>query len=602
MVKPLFQAPWPRLLLVLHVLSSVVGGTSLARAEELSEFEHEVLTGVLTERSEVLDEAPGHKWIESIECVVIEPFDERDPVPDLVNVLHVSSLERVVKQELALKEGDRFDRDRFDDSLQNLRATNRFSLVLVATVRGSAPDRLRLLVITKDIWSLRLNWNIEIVNNRVNVLLLAPSEVNLFGTHSTIGGLYLLEPDRHTVGGTFYDPHIGGSDIALFAYGGVILQRESFDEEGSFGFFEYYKPRKSRYSRWAWSVGMGWREEVTRRYLGDQILQIAIIEPDGSTTIVPEIFETDRLAGEYQLTRSFGITNKTNLSFGVEADQRRYRAPQFAELSPAGQSAFERAVVPTSDMRVSPFAQVAAYSTKFQRLLNVETLSLQEDLSLGHNALLRVYPASSALGSSRSLLGVMWGFAYSVPLGTGLARAKAGATIELARDNQNDVEFNGGLRLFSPSLGFGRFHFDGLALDRYRNYLNVGDYVLGGQNRLRGYDYNQFQGTKLVALNLEFRSIPIELFGVHVGAVAFYDLGDADDSYDALSLKQSLGTGLRFLLPQFDRTTFRFDVGFPLDRRHDAGFPGGFVIEFGQAFALPTVEEPSVLDGVLPTY
>src|SRR5690606_3671535 len=211
------------------------------------------------------------------------------------------------------------------------------------------------------------------------------------------------------------------------------------------------------------------------------------------------------------------------------AGRRRDRVPEFSGVSESALQTFARVVVPPSDTRISPFVQLRAHSARLHRLLDVETLSLQEDLRLGHDALLRLYPASEALASSRSLVGVHWSLSYSVPLGTGFGRAKAGATLELAERNQNDVVFDAGARFVSPRAGAGRVHLDALWLDRVRNYKNIPPYALGGENRLRGYEYSLLQGDKIVSLNAEFRSVPWELFGVHVGGVAFYDVGDAVD-------------------------------------------------------------------------
>lgn len=570
-----------------------------AGAHELSEFEQEMQDMALEERGWTLDEAPEGKWIESIDVHVVEPFDERDPVPEFVNLLHVRSRGYVVKRELTVQVGTRLDDANLDDSLTNLRSTQKFSLVLIAAARGSAPDRVRLLVVVKDIWSLRLAWDIEVVNKRLSKLLLNPTEVNLFGTHTTLGGLYLLEPDRHTFGGTLFIPQVGHSNLGLLMMGGPIVARDGFEPEGSFGYFQYYQPLKSRYDRWSWSVGMGWRDEVTRRYTGVAERQVAIEDPDGTVEVVDEEYHTDRLAGEYELTRSFGSLDKTDLSLGVEADRRVYRTENLSAYSAYTQQAFESYVLPTTDTRISPFAQVSVYSSNVHRLVNVDTLSLQEDLPAGHSALLRIYPASQKVGSSRTLLGVAWAVGYSLPLGTGLVAAETGATIELARANQNDVLYDANLRFISPSLGPGRFHFGAIGFDRYRNYLNLAPLVLGGENRLRGYEFSRFQGDKLVALNAEFRSVPFELLGAHFAGVCFYDVGDATDDIADLSLKQSIGLGARVLLPQFDRVVFRLDWGMPLTEAY-RGFPGGVVVAFGQALSFPTVMEPSVLSGVLP--
>src|SRR5690606_18341046 len=186
-------------LLPVLAFSLLLAVASLTHAQELSEFEREVQLEVLESIDAVIDRAPEGKLIEGIEVWVIDPFDERDPIPDFINFLHVDSLDYVVKQELALEPDTRYDPRRADDSIQNLRATNKFSLVLLTTLRGSDENRVRVLVIVKDIWSLRLNWDIEVINGRLNLLLLNPSEVNLFGTHATLGALFLLQPDRITL-------------------------------------------------------------------------------------------------------------------------------------------------------------------------------------------------------------------------------------------------------------------------------------------------------------------------------------------------------------------------------------------------------------------
>ncbi len=581
----------------LCLLFVVLAVARAASSDELSEFEREIRAAAFLERALTLDDAPAGKIIESIDVHVIAPFDERDPVPDWVNGVHVNSRDYVVKRELVFATGEVFDRGRADDSISNLKTTYKFSLVLVTTARGSTPDRVKVLVIVKDVWSLRLQWDTNVVDGR-RVLLLNPAETNLFGTHATLGVLYLLEPDRQTLGANFFVPQVGGSNIGLLAMGGPILSRDGSETEGSYGFFQYYDALKSRFDDWAWTTGVGWRKELTRRYAGAEIREVSVALPDGSTVSIPETFESERMAGEYQLIRSFGRSDKTNISAGMEADLRRYRTEDLSAYSVAAREAFERVVLPTTDTRISPFLQLFAYSTRLHHVVNVETLSLQEDLRLGHETQLRLYPASAALGSSRSLMGLAWSVGYAVPLGTGVAAATSGASIELARNNQNNVLFDAQLRVVSPSLGLGRIHLDAIGYNRFRNYLNLAPFALGGDNRLRGYPYGAFQGDKLVALNAEFRSVPIELLGVHLGGAAFYDAGHAADSLDELSLKHSVGAGVRFLAPQFDRTVLRLDGALALSEGH-RGF--GVVFQFGQALGFPTVTEPSVLSGVVPT-
>jgi hypothetical protein len=61
-----------------------------------------------------------------------------------------------------------------------------------------------------------------------------------------------------------------------------------------------------------------------------------------------------------------------------------------------------------------------------------------------------------------------------------------------------------------------------------------------------------------------------------------------------------VGVGLRALFPWLDRTVFRADIGFPIERPIDPTTgapvpPFGFLVSFTQAFATPTVAPSPVL-------
>jgi hypothetical protein len=68
-----------------------------------------------------------------------------------------------------------------------------------------------------------------------------------------------------------------------------------------------------------------------------------------------------------------------------------------------------------------------------------------------------------------------------------------------------------------------------------------------------------------------------------VGAVLFYDGGDAPATLNALGWHQDAGVGLRLLIPQFNRSVVRFDLAFPFEQP-TGGWAPHFSAEFGQAF------------------
>ncbi|HEY2514330.1 MAG TPA: hypothetical protein VGI39_25860, partial [Polyangiaceae bacterium] len=237
--------------------------------------------------------------------------------------------------------------------------------------------------------------------------------------------------------------------------------------------------------------------------------------------------------------------------------------------------------------------------TRFARVLDFQTLGLQEDYRLGHEFFFRIYPLAKAFGSSRDVLGIYAGASYTVPLGDGLARGFVQSVTEAETSTLTDGLIAAGGEIVTPRLGIGRLVYDAQVASRYRNYLNT-QVFLGGNTRLRGYPSNFFVGKDIVTSNLEFRSRPLEiLHTLEVGAVAFYDAGDAADGFSNLHAVQSVGGGFRALFPQLDRFVFRADVGFPVGdgARLPGVAPWSFFLAFEQAFALPTMTRGTVPSG-----
>jgi hypothetical protein len=108
----------------------------------------------------------------------------------------------------------------------------------------------------------------------------------------------------------------------------------------------------------------------------------------------------------------------------------------------------------------------------------------------------------------------------------------------------------------------------------------------------------------VLSYNLELRTRPVEILKCQLGAVAFFDAGDAFTDFAAaqggFQAFQSVGVGLRALFPQLDRVVFRADLGFPMERPVDPSTampiaPYAFLVSFGQAFVTPTVAPTPVL-------
>ena len=550
-----------------------------------SALERSVIEQNLAQRGLTLESAPEGKEIEQVQIVSLDVFDERDPVPDFVNVLHATTREHVIRRELLFRAGEPYRALFAHETARNLRGLQQLSIVLIVPVQGTRPGRVRVLVITKDVWSLRLNWALELSNSNVTYLVLNPSEENLFGSHAIVGALFILDPATYSLGFSLAHRRLFGSHERVQLSASFIKNRFSGATEGSFGEFRYGQPLYSLGTKWSWGTSILWRTDIARRFKGVTVATTA--------AGIPVEYGRDRLYGGYELVRSFGRRFKYDLSLGVEADRSLYSPGDLSGYSPEAVQRFIATEVPVSDQRVGPFVQLHAHRTDYRSLLEVETLGLQEDYRRGHDLLLRLYGGSSALGSTRDLLGSQASLAYTLPVDDGFIRPVVSSNIEYASLNRNDALFQTALRIVSPRLGFGRLMIDGEFFTRYYNYLNR-YYVLGGDNRLRGYGPGEFKGASLIAVNTELRTSSLDILSAQVGAAVFYDVGDAKNKVENFRLKQSVGLGVRVLFPEFDRIVLRADWGFPLTPGYST-FPGGFFLSFGQAFSMPAVPVPSVL-------
>ena len=548
-----------------------------------SALERSVIEQTLAQGSFEWESSPEGKLIEDVRVVSLDVFDERDPVPDFVNVLHATTRDHVIRRELLFQRGEPYRAAFVQETARNLRGLQQLSVVLLIPVQGSRPDRVRVLVITKDVWSLRLNWALDVSNASIRSLVLNPSEENLFGSHAIVGALFILDPATYSLGASITHRRLFGSHERVQLSANFIKNRESNATEGSFGEFHYGQPLYSLDTRWSWGTSILWRTDIARRYAGATV---------DTYLGIPVEYNRDRLYGGYELVRSFGRRFKYDLSIGVEADRRVYHARDLSGHSPLQAQAFIKKELPLSDQRVGPFVQLHAHRTDYRSLLEIETLGLQEDYRRGHDLLLRIYSGIGALGSTRDLVGSQASISYTQPVGDGFIRPVVSSTIEYASLGRDDALFQTAVRFVSPRLGFGRLILDGEFFDRYHNYLNR-QFALGGDNRLRGY-LKPFTGANLVAMNAELRSTSLDILSAQVGAVAFYDVGDAKNHIENFRLKQSVGLGLRVLFPQFDRIVMRADWGFPLTPGYPS-FPGAFFLSFGQAFSVPVVPVPSVL-------
>jgi hypothetical protein len=558
-------------------------------------YEEQTIAEVLDSLGQERDPAPEGKEVERVDIAPLDVIEQRDPLPLWVNVFHFTSRTPVIRRELLVREGEPYRQVLVDETIRNLRRLPQLSVILVVATKGSTADRIGIVVITKDVWSLRLNWNVALTPGGVELFEAQPAEWNFLGTHQTLSGIFVFEPSSYTFGLGYVAPRLGTSRVAVQASADVIVNRSSGDTEGSLGSAIAGQPLYSALTEWAWDASVAWRDQPLRRYVN---AQLSLYRDAATGQSLPFEYRERQYLTTYELTRSFGWDVKHDVTLAAGIDRQQYRV-DFPGVDQRTRDDFAAANVPVSDTRVGPSIQYHGYTKRYLRVIDFDTLALQEDHRLGRDVVLRVYPSFRALGSTRDVIGLYTALQYTFAVRDGLFRVSFQTRTERDTDQISDAAIEPTAHFASPTVaGLGRIVLDATMVYRWRNYLNKTTYI-GGDDRLRGYPTNFFVGPDVVAYNVEIRSRPVEILTCQLAGVAFFDSGDAFRGFDHFQPYQSVGVGLRALFPQLDRVVFRADIGFPLERPLDATgtpiAPLGFHISFDQAFSTPTVSPSPVL-------
>lgn len=575
--------------------------------QKLSDYERDTTRSVLSERHLEEEPAPDGKVIESVEIVRLPVLEERDIAPlflttdsapgrdpelrsallDFINRPHVLSREEIIDREVLFKVGEAYRLDLADETERNLRRLlRRLSLVLCVKAKGSKPDTVRILVVTKDVWSLRFAWDVKASSGGIESLSLAPSETNVAGMHHSLTAAYTMSPATHTMQLSYEIPRFGRSYWGASAQVATIVNRESGEREGGYGSLVVSRPLYTTRTEWGLNIGGSFRSDIVRRFVNAKLATY-----DAKITAyddrVPFAYTREATAFALDISRSYGVRYKLDLSFGAGVSRSHYSTPGLDAYEPEVVAEFQKRNVPTSDRRTYPYAQIRAYTTRFLHPVDVETLALQEDVRLGHDLYARVYPVLEVLGSSRSLAGTYLAGQYTMPLSDGYTRVGVESTTEFQGSDLVTGVLRGNARLVTPKLGIGRLVYDGSFVRRYKNYQNAYEY-LGGLTRLRGYPTNFFQGQDIVSWNFEYRSKAIPVLSAQFAPAVFFDVGSASSDMLSARLFHSAGAGFRLLIPQLDRVVMRFDIGFPIDRPRGVE-PMSFFFSVDQAFPLSSV-------------
>lgn len=574
---------------------------------DLGTYEKQALVRALEQTGLRIDPSPAGKALRKVHVINFEVFSPRDGILQIFNFFHRTTRDHVIHREVLLQPGQTWDQSVVEETERKLRDPVFSTLAVAVPVHAAdgQAGQVDMLVVTRDVWSLRLNSDFEVQGSKLTFLLIAPSENNLFGLRKLFAGLFEMNQGEYSAGFLYLDKNLLGKKLRLSTEIEGIFRREPGEFGGEANEFEgervtavFQRPFWSIASRWSGAVTAFHEDRVPRVFVGTQIGQYTVPELDEDESPIPcagqmlpfafrRRISSLQTSGSHQL--GAGLKHRFSLGHRLRAER-----PSFVDDFPDDQCLrdnFSGDVFSRSERTSEVFFEYRLFENNFARLRNIDTYDLPEDAQFGPRVTALASAALEPIGSeesfSRVSLDLGWVFPWSdggfVSVGVDASTRIDGGLV--------DNIVGAGTRFASPMIG-GLFRVVGRGdlTIRTDDRSNVVSRIrLGGANGLRGYAINFFPRMALdnsdrvvrVVGNVELRSAPFRLGFTRGGGLLFFDIGDVNERFGDLSLHADVGVGFRFLIPQLSSLVYRLDWALPLE---DDVLPGRFIFGAGQEF------------------
>ena len=563
-------------------------------------LERESIVETLARLGLRVDTSPEGKIIGHLYVVNQEVFSQHDWRFQLLNLFHRTTRPDILQRELLLSPGQRWDAALAEETVRNLQsspplffadgtvfaAPQLSSVVAIVPVVSPLPGHVDVLAVTRDLWSLRFNTNFSFQRDTLASLQTSLSENNLLGWRKYLAAQFQLDLGRFGMGPLYFDPNVAGSRLTLLATATAWYARDTESYEGDNALFSLRYPLYALASRWGAGTDVIQQDVVVRQFCDAELCPVVV----GAAT-VPFIYRRRTLLVDSNAIRSFGhsIIQRVTAGWRLEYGRSLALPDSPAAGSPLLASQFLSEWAPLSETRSEPYLRYELFSAEYGMARDLDTFDLSEHRRLG--PLLAAEVAAGLPGLGASFL------AYPVSAAAGWAVAPGGSGFGLAqvqvaaRDRGGqliDQHLSALTYVASPSLAHAvrvvvSAEADAARADTYHTL-----FFLGGGSGLRGYQIGEFQGTTQVLAHAEIRSAPLAVFSQRLGGVAFWEAGDAADSWRALVPHHDFGLGLRWLIPQLNSSVLRIDWAIAAQDGPytHAGLPGRISAGFMQSFWL----------------
>ena len=588
--------------LLLAVVARSAGAQSAPAGggHQLGRLEQESVDDALANLHVAVDPAPEGKTIGRIFVVNLAVFSKRDWYFQLFNIFHWTTRPYILQREVLLKPGQRYDQALVEETTRNIQTPppivvgNRAlgqpelsSVVVTLPIVSPIPGQVDLLLVTRDVWSLRFNSNFEYQGNALTLLETSLSENNLFGWRKYLSAGFNMDQGRYYYGPTYYDPNIHGTHLTLWTRALFYNSRETGEYEGNSQIVSLRYPLYSLATPWGGGIDVTHSSTVVRSFRGNAVRRVDLAgTPEND--LLPYEYRQRSVGVDANAVRSFGGPVIQRAMLGYLLDRRRAEVLPDFPGDEMQKQLFLAQWTPINEQRSEPYARYEMFTPRYAVIRDLDTFDLRENRQLGPFFRARVSEGLPDLGASFSALGlaVAGGFAAAPSGGYGSVSLSASARLRHQDNRWIDQTGAADVYVASPLIDRLLRIVVGAETASKRNDTTNTPYPLGGSNGLRGYQIGEFLGTTALVGHIEIRTAALAILSQRFGGVAFYDIGHAAASYADLVPRNDVGMGVRWLIPQFNSSVIRFDWAVPLQDGTvtRAGMPGRFTAGFSQVF------------------
>jgi hypothetical protein len=582
----------------LCLLLLVPASAAAAGYADLGKLERQAVDDALALRGLTIEPAPQGKTIGAVQVVNLDVFLARERVPLVwANIFHRTTREHHIRRESLVQAGDRYDQDLVEETTRNLQDPTLSNVVAVLPVKSATPGMVDVLIVTRDVWSLRFNQDYEAQPNHLLYYTASLSENNLFGWRKNLAAVFTMDQGKMYLGPNYIDPNILGTRLKLQAAFYWIWKRQIDEiaagpQEGTSSLFHLEYPLWALARRWGATADFSHFDGVQRQFSGTTLRSVSVGDPSGQSAAesVLSEYRLRTMALSSAVTRSFPrptLIQRISLGYELNLTRPSLLADFPYPCGASERTRFAQQVFPLSERVSDPFLRYELFTPRYRTFRDLNTFDFREDIRLGPSLSLKAGRASTLLGSDKDFSLFQTSLDLAADWWGGLQSVGGSWEARVAGDQVTDQLVQGRATLATPVLArvfrvvaAGNLGF--LSENTRRRY-----FVVGGDTGLRGYPVSKFSGRGAEFIgHIEARTMALKLGFLRLGGLLFFDAGDAAPEASSLTFYDDVGFGLRLLIPQLNTYALRADWAFPLRPAPGmpAGWPGRMSFGFRQVF------------------